>query len=172
MRSLIRPFLLGVARLGLFFAVAAWLAGQSWIVFATLGVLRGSVVTTACPKGVIFGYWAQRSLYSVALIDRADWHDLDEMQKVFQAVGGETQWGGRMTTVNGRIEPVMESPAWTWRKQFVQFGAKLSDGSTGAMFHGPAIALRHVHLVATFAVLNIVLHFFYRKRSDPQPCER
>ena len=51
MRPLIRPFLFTAARLGLLFAVLAWIVGQWWTVEIEASALKVMI----CPEGVVIG---------------------------------------------------------------------------------------------------------------------
>lgn len=170
MRSLIRPSLFVVARLGLFLTLAAWLVGQSFVIFITVPAASGSIVTSVCPEGWIMGYKSGESVWSAAGISRHFWRELDRMQAIFDPPPN-LEWRGQLRREDGVLKPVLKRSSWASRLQFVEYGSKQASGSTGAIFRGPGLAFPHSRITLTLLACNGLLLFVYRKRADAEPCE-
>ncbi len=57
MKSLIRPFLFTIARLGFFLVVTAWIVGQWWYVHFNFPAPGGGCFLSTSPSGLVVGHY-------------------------------------------------------------------------------------------------------------------
>lgn len=144
MRDLIRPTLFLLARLGLFFAVLAWVVGQWCMLDASIPF------TSSCS-------------FSVLLVPQG-WvlwqFDLD-----FPIVHWEIDVSDDAMYAPV-FAPYQPNGGFTPNKLVEFCGAVYADE-----YKKITVSLRHWLVATIFTAFNIILHFIYRKRPEVQPCE-
>lgn len=146
MRSLIRPCLFAVARLGLLVAVVAWIVGQ-WRTVSLNASLAHQDLTCRCERrGYVVVLWDPPSMPFATdgfLTEPVAVEDGYSTLTFNEEVGEGFQYrASALGLVLGRME----------------------DMAT-------VLSLRHPLIVAVLLTSNIALHFIYRKRPESQPCE-
>jgi len=149
MRSLIRPALFAIARLGLFLSVVAWIVGQWW----SVDLKFNGVVALGSDRGIAVGAYSLRSLrlpITTFLRTQNLRTNLEYNYWVFVPERhSEVLGGSDISYYNFRV---------------------------GYFFWRPGTAIRmvsvpHWLITTAFVVFNILLHFIYRRRPESPPCE-
>ena len=143
-RSLIRPFLFTVARLGLFLAVAAWVSSARYRIDMGQWMANTVFAQSSDEHG-----W--RFIYSH--VSQSKWDFWFELRKPGLIPGSID----RSDSV-GRIGISGVVTYWTEPSPL-----------RGRSCH--CVDICHWLFTTTFIILNLFLLFMYRKRPEPEPCE-
>ena len=148
MRSLVRPFLFTVARLGLFLAVTAWIMGQRWTIYSTIPAVYGVVEICVGDRSYEVSWWdvLSSTSFNIGANRRTDPLPFEVLYTLFR---------GELRSDSCGQELLYVGPGFFTAKQGV------IDG----------ISIRHWLVTTIFLTFNITLHIIYRKRPEIQPCE-
>ena len=172
MRSLIRPFLLTVARLGLFLAVVAWIVGQWRSVSLLLPVVRGTIGAELQSDAWRFRY--------------TDFSFKVNLQNSFWLVGDATseecvithllfkKYSERRWLTQQGIKTVYPSPGLLTevdRRRMRLPGVNLVTNGNKALEVVDYVECPHGLSISSLLICNLLLHFMYRQRPEAEPCE-
>ncbi len=144
MRSLIRPTLFAVARLGIFLAVTAWIVTEGRAVHGQVGPLKLDIY----PHGFVTSLVRYHSLRPIIYSSKATYG-----------------WPSNMYFEDTSSYGLGEVSFWSPVPGFA-YAAHGGPGGTAK-----TLSMRHWLVTLLFVAFNMALHFTYRKRPEGQPCE-